>query len=268
VWRARALTCRGAVDLHRGELGAAVEVLGRAWRLWQEVGLPYENAQARTLLGRARLAMGDAVGGRLELKAARSTFARLGAKRDLRMVDQLASEAGVAVATERSRETKTFMFTDIVASTDLIAVIGDDSWESLREWHDRSLRECIRRHQGVEVNHTGDGFFVAFDDPALALECAMEIQQRLAEHRREHGFSPSVRIGLHLAETTRSGDSYTGAGVHTAARIGELGDREEIVASTAVLEPLDGLQLTLSEPRTVTLKGVPEPVEVVSVDWR
>jgi hypothetical protein len=31
------------------------------------------------------------------------------------------------------------MFTDIVRSTDLIGVIGDDAWEHLLTWHDRTL---------------------------------------------------------------------------------------------------------------------------------
>src|SRR5690606_15982545 len=70
AWEARALTCLGAVDLQDGDLNSAIDRLGRAWRLWQEVGLPYENARARTLLGRAKLANGDTMGAGLELRAA------------------------------------------------------------------------------------------------------------------------------------------------------------------------------------------------------
>ena len=268
AWRARAFTCRGAVDLHRGNLEAAIDGLSRAWRLWQEIGLPYEGAKARTLLGRARLAAEDRTGAELELKAARSTFARLGARRDLAVLDDLAVEAGFELAPERVREAKTLMFTDIVASTDLIALIGDEAWEDLREWHNRSLRECIRHHHGEEVNHTGDGFFEVFDESTGAIECAVEIQRKLAAHRREHGFAPWVRIGIHHAETSRRGDDFTGAGVHTAARIGALGAREEIVVSSAVLENLGDTSWPTSEPRTVELKGVPDPVDVVTLDWR
>lgn len=268
AWEARALTCGGAVDLHRGNLDAAVESLGKAWRLWQEVGHPYENAMARTLLGRARLAKGDRMGAGLEIKAARSIFHRLGARRDLARIDQLAIDAGLAVEPERVRETKTFMFTDIVGSTDLIGLVGDDGWESLKEWHDRSLRDCFRRHHGEEVSHTGDGFFVAFENPRGAVGCAVEIQRRLAEHRREHGFSPWVRIGIHEAEATRQGDDYTGGGIHLASRIGDLGERDEIVVSSETMAGLEDLDHPVSQPRTVTLKGVAEPVEVHTVDWR
>ena len=41
----------------------------------------------------------------------------------------------------------------------------------------------------------GDGFFVVFDQPALAVDSAIAIQRALDEHRRRTGFAPSVRIG-------------------------------------------------------------------------
>lgn len=268
AWEARALTCGGAVDVYDGNFDRAIERLGRAWRLWQEVGLPYENAQARALLGRARLRKGDTMGAALELRAARSIFARLGAKRDLERVDSLMAEAGMAAAPDRVREKKTFMFTDIVGSTDLIALVGDEAWGNLREWHDRSLRDCFRRHRGEVVNQMGDGFFVAFDDAREALDCAVDIQRRLAAHRRDHGFSPWVRIGLHTTEATRQGDDYTGGGVHAAARIGDLGGKEEIVISADTLATVGEVSLQVSEARSVTLRGVPEPIEVHTLDWR
>ena len=61
------------------------------------------------------------------------------------------------------RVTRTFMFTDIVTSTDLVGLIGDDAWGELLRWHDRELRSAFAQHRGEEVEHTGDGFFVAFE---------------------------------------------------------------------------------------------------------
>jgi class 3 adenylate cyclase len=160
------------------------------------------------------------------------------------------------------------MFTDIVTSTDLVGVIGDDAWNEVLRWHDRELRSCFAMHRGEEVAQTGDGFFVAFDRPADGIECAVDIQRRLARHRREHGFAPWVRIGLHAAEATREGRNFTGGGVHVAARVGAAAAKEEILASSAVLRDLGPMRFGLSEPRSLTLKGVREPVEVQAVDWR
>ena len=160
------------------------------------------------------------------------------------------------------------MFTDIVTSTDLVGLLGDDAWGALLRWHDRELRSAIARHAGVEVSHTGDGFFAAFERPIDAVEAAIDIQRRLVQHRREHGFAPWVRVGLHTAEATRDGTNYRGRGVHLAARVGAAAEREEILVSSAVVEGLGADRFSLSGPRTLTLKGIREPVEVRSIDWR
>jgi class 3 adenylate cyclase len=160
------------------------------------------------------------------------------------------------------------MFTDIVTSTDLVGVIGDDDWSELLGWHDRELRAAFAEHRGEVVNTTGDGFFVAFDRTQEAIECAIDIQRRLVRHRRDHGFAPSVRIGLHRAEATRRGRDYAGRSVNIAARVGAAAGRDEILVTFEALQDLDAANIALSEPRELSLKGVREPVGVRAVNWR
>ena len=155
-----------------------------------------------------------------------------------------------------------------MTSTDLVGLIGDDAWSELLRWHDRELRAAFAAHGGEEVNHTGDGFFVAFERAIDGIECAVDIQRRLARHRREHGFAPWVRIGLHAAEATREGRDYRGQGVHVAARVGAAAGSEEILVTATVLDGIGPDRFPLSEARSLTLKGVREPVEVRSVTWR
>jgi class 3 adenylate cyclase len=118
------------------------------------------------------------------------------------------------------------------------------------------------------IDHTGDGFFVAFERAEEAIDCAVDIQRRLLRHRREHGFAPWVRIGLHTAEATREGGNYRGQGVHVAARVGAAATREEILASQATIEAARVVKYGLSEARPATLKGVREPVDVRTIEWR
>ena len=264
-WEATSLTCRGSLELAEGKFDQAVENLGRAWRLWQEIGLPYESAQARFWLGQARLGQGNNSAAQLEFRAASSAFSHLGATYDLRRVQQI---TGDTRAVRGERVSKIFMFTDIVTSTDLISLIGDAAWENLLHWHDRTLRETINKHGGEEVRHTGDGFFATFEDARSAIDCAVSIQRLLEAHRREHGFAPWVRIGLHLAEATREGGDYSGHGVHAAARVGAIAEREEIVVSTALLSAAGAIPYQVSEPRSVTLKGINEPMGIHSLEWR
>jgi class 3 adenylate cyclase len=163
------------------------------------------------------------------------------------------------------RVQRTFMFTDIVGSTSLLGAIGDEAWQSLLSWHDQTLRALFAANRGEEITAIGDGFFVAFESPDDALACAAAIQRTLAEHRTSAGFAPQVRIGVHASDATQVGKNFTGKGVHEAARIGQLAEGGQIVASASTAE---GGRFPVSEPRSVTVKGIADPIDVVTVDWR
>ncbi len=162
------------------------------------------------------------------------------------------------------RVEKTFMFTDIEGSTNLVEALGDEAWQGVLRWHNDTLRSLFAEYKGEEVVATGDGFLVGFDSPDEALGCAVAIQRRLDEHRRQHGFAPKVRIGVHAAGATQVGRNFSGKGVHEAARIAALAEGGEILSSQTTAA---GSRFTTSEPRTVTLRGKSEPVDIVSVDW-
>ena len=163
------------------------------------------------------------------------------------------------------RVQKTFVFTDIVKSTNLVEALGDEAWQAVLRWHDDTLRSQFATHHGEEVAATGDGFFVAFESPDEALACAVAIQRQLADHRTTAGFAPPVRIGVHAAGATQVGRNFSGKGVHEASRIAGLAQGGEILASrdTAI-----GGRFPTSEPRTVDIRGMSEPIDVVSVEWR
>jgi class 3 adenylate cyclase len=145
-------------------------------------------------------------------------------------------------------------------------VLGDEQWESLLAWHDRTLRERFEANGGEEVKHEGDGFFVAFPKAESALDCACSIQRSLRDHRRDHGFAPRVRIGIHATEATDRGGDYGGRGVHMTARIAAAAGPGEIIASREALEAASYPAGALHE-RPLALKGIAEPVTVATVDW-
>jgi class 3 adenylate cyclase len=263
--RSLAAAVHGSVLLAHGEPAGALSEFRRAQEGWQQVGAPYEVAGSRALVGRALHALGDDGAAVLELNAARSGFERVGALPDLDVVTRLVTKIGSGGA--HQHVARGFMFTDIVKSTDLIGLIGDDAWEDLLRWHDQMLGSEFAAHGGSVAHHTGDGFFVTFEDAATALACAIGVQRALVEHRRDHGFAPQVRIGVHVAEATRRGTDYSGGEVHKAARIAALAEGGQILASLDAIHAVDQPVRT-ADQRTVTLKGVTHPVEVASVDWQ
>ena len=266
VLRAAAGTARGTVAFADDEYDSAIESLRGAWRIWQEADAPYEAARTRSLLAEAYLAAGDPEAAELELSAAATVLERLGAALDLEQVTRL--RAGLADGPRRTltsaRAARTFMFTDIVRSTNLIEAVGDEAWGGLLAWHDEKIRALLRDHAGQEVHHAGDGFFVAFASADAAVHCALAIRRTLTEQRRQHGFAPSVRIGLHSAEALKTSTGYEGRSVHIAARIGALAGPDEILASHATIEAM-GRPTEHGPIRTERLRGIAEPVKVAAL---
>jgi class 3 adenylate cyclase len=264
LWKASAHQALGEVLTYEGDAGGGIAELRKAVRQWTEADLPFETAQARRCLALAHRSDGDEGSAVLELRAAHAIFEQLGAtleaERCFEMIQAGENKAGRRVA-------RTFMFTDIVGSTNLLETIGDEAWEDVVRWHDDTLRAAIESKRGEIVHTTGDGFFATFADANTAASCAVVIQRLLAEHRHQHGFAPQVRIGLHAAEATIMADDYAGLGVHEAARVGALGVGGEIVVTCETVEG-EPIPYVLTDERAVPLKGIARPVRVASIDWR
>ena len=261
---ASAAWARGLVLLAEGQAEAAQQSFRHSATFWADLDAPYETARARMGLADAYRAGGNDGRAVLEYRAALVAFERLGATPDARRAtDALGAEAAARPAAKQVE--RTFMFTDMVRSTNLVEALGDAAWSHLIRWHDEQLRSQFAAHRGEVVKAIGDGFFVAFQSADDALACAVAIQRALQGHRRAHGFAPQVRIGVHAAAATHEGEDYRGRGVNAAARVGALAEGDEILATaqTAALaptQPITGL-------RSVTLKGFADPVEVVSIQW-
>jgi class 3 adenylate cyclase len=265
--RAVVQASNAGVALADNDLGAAEESAKLAGRLYKEADLTYDAAKVSVLLGQTYQAQGDTDGAQFEISSALSTFERLGALPDADRARSLLASATKASAPAEKRVAKTFLFSDIVRSTNLLDAIGDDAWGDLLKWHDDALRKLFAEHGGEEVAHTGDGFFVAFANADEAVACAIDIQRSLADHRRAHGFAPQVRVGLHATEAAEVKGNYHGKGVHEAARIGAIAEGGEIVVSVSTLDCFSS-KVRTTDQRSVELKGVAEPVAVASVVWR
>jgi class 3 adenylate cyclase len=254
----------GRVLVAEGDLPAATRELRGAIKGWREVGAPYEVARARVVLSQALRAVGNEGDAELELRAALDEFRRLGAR-----VDVEAAEREVRDAEDRRSGPlsirKTFMFTDIVGSTNLAEALGDQAWERLLRWHDDMLRKLVTSGGGEIVNSTGDGFFVAFDSARSGVACAISIQRALVDHRDSSGFALSVRIGLHTAEANRRGTDYSGTAVHVAARVASLAEGGEILATAETLA--EASDVSTSGARSASVKGVTAPVDIAEVAW-
>ncbi|MEN8706554.1 MAG: LuxR C-terminal-related transcriptional regulator [Nocardioides marinisabuli] len=86
---ATAAAAHGAVELAGGDPAGALPYLRKAYAAWVALDGPHEVARVRVQLARALRSMGDHDSARVELEAARRTFAALGAAPDLAQVGRL-----------------------------------------------------------------------------------------------------------------------------------------------------------------------------------
>ena len=262
---------RGLLQLRTGQAVEAARSLRDAVEAWTDLDAPYEAARARLALAEALAAEGQPDRAAMELHAARSTFEELGAVLELRRADEVGASLGIDPEAARLRRRprarcRAFAFTDIVDSTRLGEALGDAAWHAVLRRHDETVRSVVAEHGGEVVKHTGDGFFLAFGDASRAIEAMVVLQRRLAAYREREGFAPTVRIGIHAAEASRSGTDYAGTGVSLAARIGAAANGSEILVSRSTLDAAPR-SFPVTAERTLELKGIAEPTDVVSIGW-
>jgi len=167
-------------------------------------------------------------------------------------------------------QTATVLFTDMVASTQLRARLGDAAADAVLERHDALVDAVLRSTSGRLVKRLGDGVLAVFSSASQALEAAAVIQRRV-EHLRardpEHGFA--LRVGLAAGDVGLAPDDVSGTPVVEANRLCEAAQGDQILVSD-VVRALVGSRVpgSLSRIGMLDLRGLPAPLEVHELVWR
>jgi class 3 adenylate cyclase len=160
--------------------------------------------------------------------------------------------------------TKAFLFSDLRDYTAFVETHGDaEAAKLLTEYRTLVRREVTRLH-GAEIKTEGDSFYVVFDVPSTALECAIAILKR-ASARADR---LRIGIGLHAGETIAYDDQFVGSAVNIASRLASAAGPGELIIS----DTLRGLVRTtttvqMTDRGPLALKGVREPIRAWTVRW-
>ena len=144
----------------------------------------------------------------------------------------------------------TIVFTDLSASTETLARIGDSRWRTLLADHNEAAREQIERFKGREVKTTGDGFLVMFDSPARAVRGAAAMLDAAAAK------GLTARAAVHTGEVELQGDDVRGIAVHAAARILDRAAPGQVLVSGTVRDLLAGSGLEFTDLGEFELRGL------------
>jgi class 3 adenylate cyclase len=170
--------------------------------------------------------------------------------------------------------TVTILFSDFRGFTDCTEQFGDAVAYRLLVEHNGLIRAETAAHDGVVVKTHGDSFMVAFRTARAAIQCAIAIQQAIAEANRlaegAQGTGPriAVGIGINTGEPIEDGGDYFGSMVNLASRICAAAGAGQILVTEATrfvagrIEGVDYADLGLHE-----LKGFPEARRLSEVVW-
>ena len=144
----------------------------------------------------------------------------------------------------------TVLFTDIVDSTTHQARLGDREWKRLLEAHHAIMRRNLTRFGGREQDTAGDGFYVIFDGPARAIECARSAIADLGP------LGVEIRAGVHTGDCETADGKCAGLAVSIGARVMSRAGPSEILVSQTVKDLTAGGDLGFEDAGEHELKGI------------
>ena len=160
------------------------------------------------------------------------------------------------------------MATDVVGYTRLMGEDEGGTLARLKALRKDIIDPEIARHNGRIVKLMGDGALVEFASVVDAVQCAADIQHRMAERNAgaSGGKGIALRIGVNLGDVIVDGDDIYGDGVNIAARLEELAEPGGVCVSGKVHDELRGkLDLGFDDLGRQAIKNVAEPVHIFRV---
>jgi pimeloyl-ACP methyl ester carboxylesterase len=165
-----------------------------------------------------------------------------------------------AAPAQSHRALRTVLFTDIVASTQRAAAIGDERWRAVLHRFGEITAELTQRFGGTMVKSTGDGHLTTFDGPTQAIRCA----EALRADAETLGIE--IRAGIHTGECELLDADIGGIAVHIAARICGHAGAGDILVSRTVGDLVVGSGTGFEDRGSVELRGVPGTWQLLAVE--
>ncbi|MFT5219951.1 MAG: adenylate cyclase [Planctomycetota bacterium] len=170
---------------------------------------------------------------------------------------------------ETSDNEVTIMFADIVSSTRLYEILGDEVAEKLVTTTLRQLSEVAGRSAGETIKTGGDDVLCRFASVEDAMQAAKNMHLYLADKTApSKDYKISIRIGAHKGPVIESDGDLYGDAVNLAARVSKLARGGKTLISGYTYGQLSAAsQKRCRHFSTTTVKGKEQPVDVYDVIW-
>ncbi len=155
----------------------------------------------------------------------------------------------------------TIAFVDIASFTALAEASGDDTAVRVLDKIDAIVRPLLVEHDGKLVKQVGDGFMLAFRDPADAVRFALTTHAALA---RDPDL-PAIRVGINTGPALyRTGD-YLGGAVNVASRVVNAAMAGQILMTEPVAKAASNEGIPVEEVGVRMMRGVDDPLALYRV---
>jgi TolB-like protein/class 3 adenylate cyclase/Tfp pilus assembly protein PilF len=121
----------------------------------------------------------------------------------------------------------------------------------------------IAEHNGRTVKTTGDGMLVEFASAVNAVNCAMGVQDKMAERNGSTAQRITFRIGINVGDIIIDGDDIFGDGVNVAARVENECEPGGVFISGSAFEQVRGkTSFAFEDLGERVLKNIDRPVRL------
>jgi adenylate cyclase len=165
------------------------------------------------------------------------------------------------------RRLSAILAADIVGYTRLMESDEAGTLVALRRIWTDTFNPAVAAHRGRVVKMIGDGALVEFASVVDAVECAVAIQEAMADHNSSRPDREPIefRIGVNLGDIVIDGNDIFGDGVIVATRLEGRAPKNGILASDAVYAQVKGkIGVAFADAGELALKNIEAPIRV----WR
>jgi len=173
--------------------------------------------------------------------------------------------------TAGSEKTLAILFADVVGSTHLYEVLGDDRARATVQQCLAVMKQATEHYGGTVIKTMGDEVMSTFPSADDALNAANQMQQRITNTIRieTDDSHVSIRIGCHFGPVVAEDRDIFGAAVHTANRMTSQAKAGQILTTSTLVEQLTPQWKALVRQIDVaTPKGQSDEVAVFEVLWQ
>jgi TolB-like protein/class 3 adenylate cyclase/Tfp pilus assembly protein PilF len=171
-------------------------------------------------------------------------------------------------APRRDRKLAAIMAVDVVGYSRLVGLDEAGTLARVKAHRIELAEPLIAEHHGRMVKLTGDGALVEFASAVDAVECAVAIQNGMAEREAAEPEARRIRfrIGINIGDIVLEDGDIFGDGVNVAARLEGLAEPDGICIARNVYNQVKGkLDLAFAPMGEHRVKNIAEPITVYRV---